>query len=77
MSKKNISKNELYRRGANIYSEDPHGVHTFVCLNCSAIYTPMLAEGGELPRGYWVCPNKCNKGASKWAAHEKYVIPKE
>lgn len=72
-----LSKNELYRRGTAIYAEQPDGQCTYVCMECSTIFIPRLQECGKLPKGYWVCPNGCNKGASRWTKDEKYLLPED
>ena len=30
------------------------------CQACETIWSPSLAADGELPRGFWQCPNRCN-----------------
>ena len=35
----------------------------FRCMKCGCQFSPMLQEGGRLPRGYWKCPNGCNEPA--------------
>jgi len=30
------------------------------CEQCGQVWSPMLQQGGKLPRGYWHCPNRCN-----------------
>ncbi len=59
-----LSKNELHKRGDELISDGVSNI-TFQCKLCGTIHSPNLQEGGKLPRGYWVCPDKCNKGASK------------
>jgi len=31
------------------------------CETCNQVWSPnLLPDGGELPKGYWQCPNGCN-----------------
>ena len=30
------------------------------CLKCGALWEAVPYGNGELPRGWWMCPNKCN-----------------
>lgn len=34
----------------------------FQCLRCGQCWSPMLGHRGRLPKGYWRCPNGCNRG---------------
>lgn len=33
------------------------------CETCGQVWSPMIRRGGKLPRGYWQCPNGCNRGS--------------
>ncbi len=33
----------------------------FKCKRCSEIWSPNFLTGGRQPRGYWQCPQGCNK----------------
>jgi hypothetical protein len=33
------------------------------CTACGTAWSPNLVAGGHLPRGYWKCPNGCNRAA--------------
>jgi hypothetical protein len=31
------------------------------CMDCSETWSPLLDKKGNLPEGYWICPNGCNR----------------
>lgn len=31
------------------------------CQSCGQVWSPMIQRGGKFPRGYWQCPNGCNR----------------
>ncbi len=31
------------------------------CLSCGEVWSPQRDSGGTLVRGYWKCPNGCNR----------------
>jgi len=35
------------------------------CDDCGSRWSPNYKPGGKLPRGYWVCPDGCNKDVMK------------
>ena len=37
------------------------GMESYRCLKCGVVWSPNLRKGGRLPKGWWRCPNKCNK----------------
>ena len=51
------SKSELKRVGVSIIDETRIMLK---CDQCDARWSPNLRTGGNLPRGYWKCPNRCN-----------------
>jgi len=49
---------ELRKVGVSIDSEWNFGSR---CNHCGQYWIPRLCSGGEPARGYWICPNGCNR----------------
>ena len=52
-----FTTSELARVGVIVLSES---CVPLKCVNCGAVWSPDLRPGGRLPRGYWMCPSRCN-----------------
>lgn len=55
-----FSSGGLARAGVELI--DPNRV-SLRCGFCGQLWFPNILTGGKLPRGYWRCPNDCNKHA--------------
>lgn len=54
-----ISKSKMEKLGVKII--DNERSIRLECAVCGCVWSPNLLEGGRLPRGYWKCPEGCNK----------------
>ena len=52
------SEGQLAKVGVELVSVN-HGV--LKCNACGQKWSPMIRRGGKMPRGYWQCPNGCNR----------------
>ena len=54
-----VGESALNKVGVDIIDEDRISLR---CQECEGAWSPMIQPGGELLKGYWVCPyQKCNK----------------
>lgn len=47
------------------------------CDSCGAAWTPDIGESGQLPRGYWRCPNSCNADLRPVTIHRFLTLAEE
>lgn len=52
-----LNRPSLERVGIELV--DPSSVR-LRCRDCGQLWSPNLGTGGQLPRGWWRCPNGCN-----------------
>lgn len=57
-----LTEGSLAKVGVDLL--DKHRIH-LQCQYCGALWSPNLQRGGKLPRGWWKCPNGCNKSGIK------------
>lgn len=55
---KQCSEAELERAGVLLLSSNSIWLE---CKDCEVRWSPNMLPGGRLPKGYWLCPNGCNK----------------
>jgi hypothetical protein len=53
-----FTENEMNKVGVTI--TDAYRIR-LQCKSCGCAWSPNLQSEGKLPKGYWRCPNGCNK----------------
>lgn len=52
-----VSKEHLAKLG--VLALNRYGM-LLECMSCHSIWSPRFGDHFRLPRGYWLCPNRCN-----------------